>query len=81
MLHALLTEMNRRRFLGVAGGLTAMSALPAVSAPRERRVKMLQGLRASPIQDDNLHLGCIKGALDFLGVVSRAVCGVDSRIV
>ena len=29
-------------------------------------MKKLEGLQAAPIQDDNLHLGFIKGALDFL---------------
>ena len=31
-------------------------------------MKTLEGLQAVPIQDDNLHLAFIKGALDFLGI-------------
>lgn len=31
-------------------------------------MKKLEGLKAAPIPDDNLHLAFIKGALDFLGI-------------
>lgn len=31
-------------------------------------MKILEGLRAVPIPDDNLHLACIKGALEFLDI-------------
>jgi len=35
---------------------------------KENPVKKLESLRSAPIQDDNLHLACIKGALDYLGM-------------
>ena len=60
--------MKRRRLLRLAGGAAALAAHPMASASKENQVKKLEDLRAVPIQDDNLHLACIKGALDFLGM-------------
>jgi len=60
--------MDRRVFLRTAGGLAAFSMLPRHLSAKEGSMVRLEGLRAVAIQDDNLHLGFIKGSLQFLGI-------------
>jgi hypothetical protein len=67
--------MDRRDFLRISGGLAALSALPSDCISLETEsdmVKRLDGLDAEMTYVGDLHLGCLKGSLDYLGIpVSR----------
>ena len=58
--------MNRRGFLLGCAGCMAGLLCPIHAPAEERHMKALEGLRAAQIQDDNLQLGCLKGALEYL---------------
>jgi len=67
--------MDRRGFLRMAGSLPALAVLPSgCVSPRSESgmMKKLDDLSAEMTYVGDLHLGCLKGSLDYLGIpVSR----------